>query len=765
MLPLLALLALVQAQDTTFTLSIPSIMRGPEIVGREPGGVRWTADGRWIYFRWLPPGSAWNAELKPYRVRAAAGAVPEVVSRADMDSVAPLIAEGDLSPDRTTRVVEANGDLYLVTLGRGTAQRLTRTMESERDPVFDRAGTGVFYREGSNLFFLRLSDGYVRQLSNIRSGPAPKEDSTAAGQRGFLERQQTELFDAVREWIREDSVRKADRKADDQRRWPAAVYLDKNESVSQFSVSPGGAAALVRTGISTDRDRNTKVPQYVSKSGYTEEIDSRTKVGDVQGRSRVGFLRLPEGEVSWLRLLPDTTVMPGYALFLGWNDAGTEALVLSTSEDYKHRYLYLVGADSGRARLVDALTDSAWVGGPCFSCGGWYDGGKRIWFVSEADGYAHLYTMAADGSDRRQLTRGKWEVLRAALADDKRSFLLHTSEPSPFERQVYRLPASGGPMERITTRAGGHEATASPDGQWLADVYSTANRPPELYLVRNRPGSEMAKLTTSPTAEWSSFPWIEPAIVWIPASDSVRVPARIYRPADLGAEPNGAAVIFVHGAGYLHNVHHWWSDYYREYMFHHFLARQGYVVLDIDYRGSAGYGRDWRTAIYRHMGGRDLQDQVDGARYLQREFGIGPDRIGIYGGSYGGFMTLMALFTEGKWFGAGAALRSVTDWAHYNNGYTGRILNLPQDDSVAYRRSSPIYFAEGLEDPLLIAHGMMDTNVHFQDVVRLTQRLIELHKTGWELAVYPVENHGFERPDSWTDEYERIYGLFENQLR
>jgi dipeptidyl aminopeptidase/acylaminoacyl peptidase len=199
-------------------------------------------------------------------------------------------------------------------------------------------------------------------------------------------------------------------------------------------------------------------------------------------------------------------------------------------------------------------------------------------------------------------------------------------------------------------------------------------------------------------------------------------------------------------------------------MFNHYLASKGYVVLDIDYRGSAGYGRDWRAAIFRHMGGRDLQDHVDGSRYLQKEFGIEPERVGIYGGSYGGFITLMALFTEAKQFGAGAGLRSVTDWAHYNHPYTANILNLPQDDSIAYRRSSPIYFAQGLEDPLLIAHGMVDVNVHFQDVVRLAQRLIELGKTDWELAVYPVEDHAFTRPSSWTDEYRRIFELFERHL-
>ena len=272
-------------------------------------------------------------------------------------------------------------------------------------------------------------------------------------------------------------------------------------------------------------------------------------------------------------------------------------------------------------------------------------------------------------------------------------------------------------------------------------------------------------MTSSPTQEWLSYPWIAPPIVQFRARDGVNVPARIYRPREFGVQPNGAAVIFVHGAGYLQNVNNWWSTYYREYMFHHLLAARGFTVLDIDYRGSQGYGAAWRTAIYRHMGGKDLTDQVDGAQYLAQQEGVDAKRIGIYGGSYGGFITLMALFTQADHFAAGAALRAVTDWAHYNHGYTGRILNLPQEDSVAYRQSSPIYFAEGLQDPLLILHGMVDTNVHFSDVVRLTQRLIELGKTNWELAVYPVEDHGFTEPSSWTDEYRRILELFEKNLK
>jgi dipeptidyl aminopeptidase/acylaminoacyl peptidase len=251
------------------------------------------------------------------------------------------------------------------------------------------------------------------------------------------------------------------------------------------------------------------------------------------------------------------------------------------------------------------------------------------------------------------------------------------------------------------------------------------------------------------------------------ARDGATVFARLYTPEMLGASRHTLhpGVVFIHGAGYLQNAHKYWSIYYHEYMFHHLLASRGYVVIDVDYRGSAGYGRDWRTGIFRHMGGKDLDDVVDGAGYLVQSEHVDARRIGVYGGSYGGFLTLMAMFTTPDVFAAGAALRPVTDWAHYSHGYTSQILNEPQTDPEAYRRSSPIYFAQNLKGALLICHGMSDTNVHFQDSVRLVQRLIELRKENWDLAVYPVEGHTFEQETSWADEYRRILRLFDTHLR
>jgi len=321
----------------------------------------------------------------------------------------------------------------------------------------------------------------------------------------------------------------------------------------------------------------------------------------------------------------------------------------------------------------------------------------------------------------------------------------------------------GGEPVQITSMEGGNEVTLSTDEKFLAIRFSAANKPWELYLQENKPGAEPVQITHSTTPEFEKYNWRIPEYVTFKAADGATVHARLYRPEK--PEKQGPAVIFVHGAGYLQNAHKWWSSYFREYQFNNFLVDNGYTVLDIDYCGSAGYGRDWRTGIYRNMGGKDLSDHVDGAKMLVEKYDVSPGKIGIYGGSYGGFITLMAMFKHPETFAAGAALRSVTDWAHYNHGYTANILNTPVEDSIAYRRSSPIYFADGLKGALLMCHGMVDDNVQFQDIVRLTQRLIELGKENWELAVYPVESHAFREPSSWVDEYKRIFKLFEENLK
>ena len=260
--------------------------------------------------------------------------------------------------------------------------------------------------------------------------------------------------------------------------------------------------------------------------------------------------------------------------------------------------------------------------------------------------------------------------------------------------------------------------------------------------------------------------WIAPEFIQVPSKHGAgKVWAKLYKPAQLEAGKKYPIVMFVHGAGYLQNVHSRYPSYFREQMFNNMLVQKGYIVLDMDYRASQGYGRDWRTAIYRQMGHPELEDYLDGVDWLVANQQGNREQVGIYGGSYGGFMSFMALFRAPETFKAGAALRPVTDWTSYNHEYTSNILNTPQLDPEAYKKSSPIEYVENFRGHLLISHGMMDDNVFYQDSVRLSQRLIELKKDKWELASYPLERHAYVQPESWHDQYRRIYELFERSLK
>ncbi|MEO6687678.1 MAG: prolyl oligopeptidase family serine peptidase, partial [Dokdonella sp.] len=290
--------------------------------------------------------------------------------------------------------------------------------------------------------------------------------------------------------------------------------------------------------------------------------------------------------------------------------------------------------------------------------------------------------------------------------------------------------------------------------------------PAQLAVVGSDGGATARELTDTRTPEYKAQTWPALDVVQVPSTHAQQpIYAKLYKPKDFDASKKYPAVLFVHGAGYVQNVHAQFPYYFREQMFHSLLNEHGYVVLDMDYRASEGYGRDWRTAIYRQMGHPELEDLIDGVHWLEKNASVDPQRVGLYGGSYGGFMTLMAMFRASDVFKAGAALRPVTDWAQYNHEYTSNILNEPKDDPIAYERSSPIEFADGLKGSLLIAHGMIDDNVLFEDSVRLFQKLVELHKDNFELSGYPLERHGFVHADSWLDEYKRIYKLFEANLK
>ena len=800
LLPLLILLTLSAGAQQRLELTVDTVMRGPNLSGYSPRNVRWSNDGQQVFFDWKRHDEP--VEENEYATYVVGRDGKGLRKLSDEEAKDAPRANAVFTRDRRRSVYVEDGDVFLYDATAKKRRALTQTIEAESRPRFTRDEKRVAFVRANNLYVLSLSDGTVRQLTNVVAatdkGPHvtlfEDENKERTASQKFVAEEATKLSDVLARRAAEKKEDEAERKKEI---GIAPLKLRTGESVTDLHLTPDEKYVIAFLATESPKGKRTIVPSYVTDSGYTTDIPARRKVGDPATASRVASISTADGKVQWLKhglkktpvvtetrkeeetaekteesetetgtkteaRKDDTDREVEVQSALLWSDDGTAALLAVRAADNKDRWLLAFDPAAATTRVLHHEHDDAWVHWFDPAGVGFIAGTRTVWFLSEHTGWMHLYSTPYEGGAVRALTSGEWEVGEVKPSADGQSFFVSASKDSLHELHVYRIPAAGGAMTKLSVQPGWHNAEVSPDGTLLADVYSYTNRPPELFIARAGSEASRVKVTDSPAPEFFRYPWEDVPIVHVPARDGARVPARLYKPANWNGGP---AVIFVHGAGYLQNVHRGWSSYSREYMFHHLLMERGYLVLDLDFRASAGYGRDWRTAIYRHMGGVDLNDHVDAAGWLAREHRVDPKRIGIYGGSYGGFITLMAMFTTPDVFAAGAALRPVTDWAHYNHGYTSNILNTPQGDPEAYRKSSPIYFAEGLKGHLLICHGMIDVNVHFQDSVRLAQRLIELRKENWELAGYPLEDHSFVEPTSWADEYRRILALFERTLR
>ena len=768
------------------TLGIEKIMRDPKWIGTSPSSIRWSDDSKKIYFNWNPDNDFRESlySITPGNI------TPQKVGIDERRDMVPGYG-AKWNKNHTLKVYAKNGDIYLENIKSGKTIQLTSTTDREGEPTFNSAEDEVLFTRGNNLYAIKLAGGELIQLTNFVKSAGKRDEEGETEQAKWLKKQQLELFDIIKLDAREKKAEDAERKAVAPKKLKELVFGDKD--VDDVEQSPDGRYITYRLIKEAD-DKNVIVPNYVTASGYTEDIQNRTKVGGPQpvtesfvyDTQRDTVYKVITKNITGIKDIPayvkdypkemearlkenkDRQVVVNGPI---WSEDGKTALAVVCAVDNKDRWIVKLDPETGNLTLLDRQHNDAWVGGGApgieddwYSTGtiGWLDN-NRFYYQDEVSGYSHIYVYDMSSNESKQLTSGKWEVQSLQLSNDKKTFYFNANIDHPGDLQFYRLSVDGGTPVKLTSVKGDNDVTLSPDEKWLAIRYSYTNKPWELYVQPNKPGAKAIQVTHSTSAEFNSYAWRDAPIITFKNRYGSDVYARLYVPQH--PDPAKPAVVFVHGAGYLQNVQYAWSYYFREYMFNNMLTDKGYTVIDIDYSGSAGYGRDWRTAIYRHMGGKDLSDQVDGVKYLVDNYGVNPKHVGIYGGSYGGFMTLMAMFTAPDVFTSGGAIRSVTDWAHYNHEYTADILNEPYNDSTAYHQSSPIYFADGLKGNLLMLHGMVDQNVNFQDIVRLTQRLIELHKDNWWLAPYPVEDHGFEQASSWTDEYKRIYKLFEGTLR
>lgn len=762
-------------------ITLDQAMANPDWIGTPVEAAWWSWDGKHVFYKQKRAGSPLRDTFE------ATGAKARLVGDAELanlDSAAVVY-----NRERTRSVLLRNGDLFERDLKTGALTQITRGSNGLAAPQYSADGRSVQFRVGHEWLSWSRADRIVSPLAMVRAtkdpAAAPDDDAMREDQLRLiatLKRLKDER-DAGRE--RAEQERRAD-----PTRAPAPIYLGDKVVIDGSALSPDGRWLLVVTAPKvTEKGRIGKMPRYVTESGYEEFDDQRTRVGrnmpaphtlkliDLATRKIVdlaydtlpGIATDPLAAMRAARKLDPLKGNRGVRIdddgaALAWSANGAQAAVIVRSIDNKDRWIATVDLAGAALKPVHRSSDVAWInnGNNDF---GWLPDNSTLWYQSEESGYAHLYTRAA-GGQVRALTQGKWEATAINWTSDGAIAYMLCNRKTPGEYEVCAVSARDGAIREVTSLGGGVERFAlSPDQGKLLVHYSSSYMPAQLASVPLHGGAAIP-LTDTRSADFKAREWIAPQFVAVPSTHGAApVWAKVYRPAQLEPGKKYPIVMFVHGAGYLQNVSKRYPNYFREQMFHNLLVEKGYIVMDMDYRASSGYGRDWRTAIYRQMGYPELEDYVDGVNWMAANLQGDVKNVGIYGGSYGGFMTFMALMRAPDVFKSGAALRPVSDWTTYNHDYTANILNTPDLDPEAYRKSSPIEYADKLRGSLLIAHGMVDDNVFYQDSVRIAQRLIELKKDHWELASYPLERHSFVQPESWYDEYRRIYQLFEKTLK
>ncbi len=778
-LPLLAAMWAIPATAVT-PISLDQAMSHPDWIGTPAETAWWSWDGKQVYFKQKRTAS---------QLRDTYQAIPGKARLVTDAEVANLDSERVVyNRERTRSVFLRNGDLFERDLKSGALTQITRGSNGLMAPQFSADGRSVQFRVNHEWLSWNRTDRLISPVAALRAtkdpAAAPDEDALREMQLRLIStlKRQKDDRDAARDRIEEE------RRADATRA-PAPIYLGDKVVIDGSALSPDGKWLLVVTAPKdSDKGRIGKLPRYITESGYEEFDDQRPRVGrNMPSQHTVKLIDLTTRKVRDLSYdsLPGISTDPLAALrterklpalkgnrgvrvdddgeTMQWSADGSRAAVLLRSIDNKDRWMATVELKDAKFKPVHRVTDPAWVNSANNDFG-WLPDNSTLWYLSEESGYSHLYTLGADGR-QHPLTSGKWEATRINWSSDGSTAYMLCNPDNPGTYEVCTVGGKDAKLRKVTSLEGVENYALSPDQRKLLVHYSSSYMPTQLASLPVG-GGAVTKLTDTRTAAFKAREWIEPQYVAVPSSRGGEpVWAKLYRPATLEAGKKYPVVMFVHGAGYLQNVSKRYPVYFREQMFHNLLVEKGYIVLDMDYRASKGYGSAWRTAIYRQMGFPELEDYVDGVNWMVANHQGDVKNVGIYGGSYGGFMTFMALMRAPDMFKAGAALRPVTDWTTYNHEYTANILNTPELDPEAYRKSSPIEYADKLKGHLLISHGMIDDNVFYQDSVRIAQRLIELKKDNWEMASYPLERHAFVQPESWYDQYRRIYQLFERTLK
>jgi len=542
--------------------------------------------------------------------------------------------------------------------------------------------------------------------------------------------------------------------------------VEAPESLSGYSWAPDGSRFVYV--VDRGQPRQVPLPNYSGRF-VTADTFARTVAGDEVVPSAMYVIDERGGDP----VSVDLGEWGGncYVNAPVWSMDSSKLAVLLVQPTMKREQILVIDAETGESQVVWDETDERWI---YWSEFGFSPDGNEVWFISEQDGWAHIYRVPSMGGDAVKVTDGEFETRPEQIMGFQSGagqppqwigdYIYYPStEDATSERHFYRIHPDGTGKEKLSSREGINLGVVSEDGEHIAWTLTDLDSPSDIWVDEER-------VTTRALPEFADYPWPVTQFVSFPSrGDGKTVVAKLLLPPgydpDVSSGEDWPAVFFIHGAGIATSVLKQWGSYQEmRYVFNSYLANHGYVVMDLDYRGSTGYGRDWRSEVYLRLGGLDLDDVLGAVDYMEGLGNIDMDRLGIWGVSYGGYMTDMAMFVEPDVFQAGSAWAAVNDWENYNDGYTRERLNTPAENPEAYRRSSPITFSRNLENHLLIVHGMVDNNVLFQDAVQLAEKLIQEGKLFGQ-AYYPEESHGFVRDETWIDACRRTTEWFDRYLQ
>ena len=479
---------------------------------------------------------------------------------------------------------------------------------------------------------------------------------------------------------------------------------------------------------------------------------------------------------------PVAITTPGEYGGLAWIDSN-RLVFDGQSKDFKKYFIYVADATTGAVKTIHEVTEEKFWSIPDWGEAGaqpWPSpNGKWIAFLSDQDGWDHLYVMPSTGGDAVQITKGKFEAWRPAWSHDSTRIAFDANlEDHPGDRRVGIATIGDDPAQAkiayLTPETGTsiEPHWSEGDGRLVYQRTDTHNSA-DLYTIVTKEGAQPVRITDSMPAEMDRTRFVEPQFVHYPGPDGQQVPAWLFVPKNLDRTKKHPAILWIHGDGVNQNYDGWHvqRNYAVYYSIHQYFLEKGYVVLAPDYRGSIGYGRDWRTGVYMDVGGKDAKDAWMGANYLKTLPYVDANRIGVWGLSYGGFFTLIAMTDQPKLFRAGVDVAGVVDYVMYysdpyHGDWTASRIGTPEEHPDVYKNASPISHIDQLERPLLVLHGTADVNVPFLESVWLMDEALKKHKGDLvSFMIYPGEFHYFSREHVLRDAWHRVDDFFDKYLR